>query len=568
MVGKNIGIVLVHGMGNQKRYEFLKDFATRFEEALRQESSEPKPEVLIDKVELYRTPKRTRESSELFGFFGDIPMDHGQRRHLFRPVQIVHKSNVIRLYEAYWADEDLTFSWYEKISYNIWLLTVVWNPIFNWFSDRYTRPPMPFLRVFWDTLLTLVAGSFLQLVEVVAVLFSFVLGRFELFRRFGEMIYEYAGDVKLYVSMREFFYHQTKKEVIQARFDEAMVKAYLENDELHVVAHSLGSVIAFDGLSKHKVHPSKMAPELLRYLRDDAPGLVQGGGKEVEPIDIGAKLKTLITIGSPLDKFYFFWPSRREELLQGKFILRLEGAAGGSQKWVAVEEESELKPEFKWFNVYDLVDPVGAKLDFYGEAPAKKKKGWQLLGFPVPENIPLRHYFRPSQAHTGFFRYKRFMKWLVKVLYTEPAVPREKLEEKSKKAGIVRVLVVAAAVLLSSVIVLWVLEWAVGLGLEFLHQRLVRLKPDLGIIRTVLDWVDRLIVRLIKFFGVDVCGPTEETLWEYTSFIFRLLIEYAKLGFRILIVILIASLPFSWWRNRSTERLHGEHLKRREPVSA
>ena len=87
MVGKNIGLVLVHGMGNQKRYEFLKDFATRFEEALRQESSEPKPEVLIDKVELYRTPKRTRESSELFGFFGVIPMDHGQRRPRWPPIE-------------------------------------------------------------------------------------------------------------------------------------------------------------------------------------------------------------------------------------------------------------------------------------------------------------------------------------------------------------------------------------------------------------------------------------------------------------------------------------------------
>jgi hypothetical protein len=32
--GRCIGIVLVHGIGNQKRYDFLKEFATQFRERL------------------------------------------------------------------------------------------------------------------------------------------------------------------------------------------------------------------------------------------------------------------------------------------------------------------------------------------------------------------------------------------------------------------------------------------------------------------------------------------------------------------------------------------------------
>ncbi len=206
--------------------------------------------------------------------------DQAARERLFRPISILHDNFELNFYEAYWADEDLKYSHYQKVKYNLWLLTTIWNPLFNAVTRKYQQRPLhPVHVLFWQAAVFLL-GVIYHLAELLPALASFVLGRTTLSNRAGEVVYEYAGDVKLYASTEEFFHNQTKQEVILARFHEALIKAYLENDEIYVVGSSLGTVVAFDGLMTDRVHPAKTATDFLHFLQQD-----QSSDESVGPID-------------------------------------------------------------------------------------------------------------------------------------------------------------------------------------------------------------------------------------------------------------------------------------------
>lgn len=407
---QTIGIVVVHGIGDQERYETLKQFTESFFEALKRRSSQNKRLLLISKVELNRQLTRTSETSDVEAHFTDSAGGGDDRQHLFRPVQILDGDNWIRLYEAYWADEDLAFTPWRKILYNFWLVGTGLRPIYNQGAGKYTAHPLPpeewakeFAKV------TLILGVY-YLAEMVVMLASYlpVLRSIQGVRKLGELIYEYAADVQLYTSAKQYFYRQTKREAIAARFDEVLLKACLENDEVHVVGHSLGSVVAYEGLREHYPHPSKMSIDFLRYL--------SGRWGLSVLVDIPQRVRTLVTVGSPLDKFYFFWPVLINPMRRAQRSVRLTLETDTRRRddreeqeahWESDLESSSSPSELVWYNVTEVADPVGAKLDFYGNK--------------VRNNIFVQHWL-PSRAHTRYFSNPRFMEWLLEAVY--PADPR------------------------------------------------------------------------------------------------------------------------------------------------
>src|SRR5258708_38484032 len=90
--------------------------------------------------------------------------------------------------------------------------------------------------------------------------------------------------------------------------------------EVYVIAHSEGTLVSYSSLVKAALNK--------------APWL--------------ASVKALVTMGSPIDKHFGIWPTR--------FLTR----AG-----VTV-----LEPRIRWFNLWDISDPVG-----YGMRALKSKDG-------------------------------------------------------------------------------------------------------------------------------------------------------------------------------------------------
>ena len=413
-------------MGNQNRYDYLKEVSSAFVTELRRHTGTPR--LVVDTVEINRPYTRTSETSDAaLGTQSDLSRS---RVSLFRPVHVLlprgrNQSPLqLNFYEAYWADTDLQYTWLERLRFTAWLASATWNPLFNYFHGHYRdHPSLSFIRVFFKVLSALVAGFLFHVGEGIFLLLPWVSRLRSPSRRWGRVIHEYAGDVKLYVSDRRFFHNQEKRDVIRARFDEVLVKALLENDIVHVVGHSLGSAVAFDGLTRHDVQVSKTSSDFRDFLRHRV-------AQEECGIDY-TKIKTFVSLGSPLDKLFFFFPWRRLPIAQPNFSFRTDDLTGEPRPTVQSNDEvvtssSDAVPQqerptdvqsakgFQWYNFSDVVDPFGASLDHYNN----------VRGMPEPINHDLAWAVLPFKAHTGYWRNPEFTEWFVRRVLPTTDEPR------------------------------------------------------------------------------------------------------------------------------------------------
>lgn len=466
------GVILIHGIGQQNRYDYTKSFSSALYREIK--SIQPGAELQIDRTELARMPARTRETSDLFSFFGPGgTLREDAHKHLFRPVCIVDRDHEIAFYEVYWADEDLKFSWFQKLKFNVWLTTTLWNPLFNALSRKYAArsvSPFQFLR-YWFALGIL--DFVIHMAESILVLFAFVARKTEPLRRFGEIIFEYAGDVKLYYSPQIYFHNQTKLDVLMARFDEVLLKANLDGcDSIHIAAHSLGSVLAYDGLHSHRVEPAKMSLDFLDYLKARMAG---GEPLFVDPYE---KLKTLVTLGSPLDKTYFVFPSARPMAMRRKIRLSLAHPANGETAIVA-EDSGPAEASFEWHNINDISDPLGDRLAWYGspEAPvastadskesAPRPPAVAKDPFPTVENHRQAHAWWPHTAHNNLHHNPDVIGWLARRFAGKrPAA----LGEAGLASRFVRIVWVSILASVSFAVLCFGFFWMLDLALGTAHD--------------------------------------------------------------------------------------------------
>ncbi|GAA5129504.1 hypothetical protein JIN84_03420 [Luteolibacter yonseiensis] len=176
-----------------------------------------------------------------------------------------------------------------------------------------------------------------------------------------EVMDEYLGDVQL---VTEFSYYRND---IVGRFHEAMETIHLSHPgaEIHVVAHSEGSVVAFLGLLNalhgQRVHPAVYADgRRVTDPKEDPPAS--------QPLKWLGNVKGFMTIGSPIDKHFLLWPKLFEKFDLGRSAELM--TAGGL-----------LNDQIKWRNYYDLADPVGYKLD---TIRLWLERGEKLTDKPVP----------------------------------------------------------------------------------------------------------------------------------------------------------------------------------------
>ena len=276
-----IGIIVVHGIGEQQRIETLTSLVSSFFKTLKA--------LNVSNLSRSLTLQNPSQPATLSFRHQNIPY-------------------TVRFYEAYWADLDQSYSFLRWLKFIGWGLTV--------WTRRYYAPPPQTMRVIdvgrpreFLTRIGLFCLSigFLILLLTLRVLNAVVVAVFKQQLRLGQMLYNFVGDVHLFVN-EEVRYDKLEaldrksRYAIRHRLWEVLARAHLDPnvEDLYILAHSLGSVITFNTLMEpaSRIGLYFDDPTLRKRLQDC--GLIDPHG-EGDRTRLLSKIRALFTVGSPLD---------------------------------------------------------------------------------------------------------------------------------------------------------------------------------------------------------------------------------------------------------------------------
>jgi len=373
-----VALLVVHGIGNQKPGETLTGLIEGIRFAY-------KDQLIVD------------QRSE----------DHAILNNIGRQVHVI---------EVYWADllhgETVkgTFD-FERI------FETIWFPLLNHKSGRLSPEVCPRSRVLrWTWVLAplsslLYAGFWgAKFLAIFPTMFSKkfrekkarqaesassegFLKRVQLLRNDPEkgrtlvddLMDQYAGDVFNYVhGLADAFpakTEQTQKIVanvreIHERFIRAAAHALDQGcKEIQVLAHSLGTVVAFNAMCQE--------------TRMDHTAVAS------------ARLSRFYTIGSPLEKFRFFWTPLIESSPSGPVIATKDSLIAGGRT-------ADDREAMQWINYFNRLDLVSGRLQGF--------EHW-----PIPENLPAHGLGGLITAHVAYNRNPAFLAQLTEGLTGKPA---------------------------------------------------------------------------------------------------------------------------------------------------
>jgi hypothetical protein len=383
MLRERIGILVVHGIGENRRFDHVRAVARDLAEHFR---------AIGNRVSV------TDHTLD-----GDIPLEaqFGVRAKPAARVTVVGNDRhaMFDFHEVWWADIGVRRGIVDAIGFWMWGLGQ-WNaPIYRDQKPRKDAkvklPAMPR----WGPALevwTRVQLAFVALLTVFTVTSWSLLKRIvNAFSRLGadpSIIVQYLGDVQTYEQRarpgKEALSdpsHPARVPVRRRMVGQMVAMATRGYDRWYVLAHSLGTVVAYNGLTE-------VEETLPNYLTRAQWLALPGASRAVAPADtdvagmmparppwLGAQAALsrqwlfgsfggFISYGSPLDKFAALWP--RIVATSVQLPSTLAGKA--------------------WINIYTPFDPVAAKLDAY-----------DALAFPKPRNIAAPAAL-PLLSHIGY----------------------------------------------------------------------------------------------------------------------------------------------------------------------
>lgn len=341
--------VVIHGIGDQKPFETLDAFTQGMVNYLNQTG-----EVHLEHQICFRKNPEDRSSW----------MESYVRLY---PEQ--HSATWIDVHEFYWAH--LTEGKIAAGQVRQWLRQTLKGAIDTYrANDDYLKQHHPQLqqpghRPYWWRLNGIIwrlrfVYPIVRLLEVLLFRWTPIQIPIELLRQFGiRIVVDFIGDIAIYTSTEQKSSHYTVRQTILQQ-SQAFLEAVMndaECDQIIVVGHSLGSVIAYDTLNRLNMKANDSASG------DDYRQQLQ-------------KIRGLITLGSPLDKVLFYFRQRaqvhqfiREQLLTHIHAFKLKATSIMQQAVTsAVGFKNPIRSVMNhiwWINFYDEKDPISGHLDFY-----------------------------------------------------------------------------------------------------------------------------------------------------------------------------------------------------------
>ncbi len=399
---KRIGIIVIHGVGEQTRFEYLEAIAGNLFKALSQDPAR-KPQIQIrrgDQAPLHAPTESWRNAPASVSWWS----------------QETQRWVEAHFHEVTWADLDMPSTltnWLRLVGWGLAMPGIKLVDSTRTFQARQQHVCLPMrlslverffvrLQLFGVSLL-----FFLMLTSI--NMFSWVLRRlsirFALIEQARVIIYDYLGDVKLYQdwAIRDDGLEalgEKSRAAIQRRAVRALAAMAGEVqhnrlDEYYVFAHSLGTVIAFNALMELGITlPNYFSEEewtalplaLKTQSGYDAPDPQKprrpywlGKRDAIDRAVLFAGLKGVLTMGSPLDKFAAMWPAI-----------------------VPVNREALAHP-VPWINVADRQDIVaGNEINLLRSCDGVKTDPQDVAGLRL-SNYPWADQWTPLTAHTSYW---------------------------------------------------------------------------------------------------------------------------------------------------------------------
>jgi len=382
---EKVGILLVHGIGETKKFENIEAVARNIATALRAAHN-------LDVRVIVNTSDNAgfRADQQIWLADGKEPViievkeydpNDPSRNKIIKITQLCFT-------EAWWADLGKADTLKSQISFWIWGLSL-WSrkqdlgkigqdvgvvsqvlPPSNTSDSKPISFSLPDRFRFF--VVSLVVLLILPLLSFLSVILRQILG----FNLRADILVQYLGDIKHYQDeQREGAGYiidmgQPLRIPIRRRMIKALVKMGLANyDRWYILSHSLGTVVAFNGLMEpDSALPNYLNQDLWEQVKnskikttaDDGDELSEKQANSMFPDrlfwlskeeeldknerlsaiisrqDLFKNLKGFMTYGSPLSKFAVVWPAI-----------------------VPINNNNQVfDQDFEWINVYDPTDPV------------------------------------------------------------------------------------------------------------------------------------------------------------------------------------------------------------------
>ncbi|WP_299322667.1 hypothetical protein [Parasphingopyxis sp.] len=493
-----IGLLFVHGIGEQKRFEHLRNSVREFAELLKMEErckAQAKARDRKKSEETDEAPETPRTISVVDRTADWEPPDVDLCPAKQKPpitLSITHAGEEdsdtdieVDCHEVWWSDLGARDSLGEKIGFWIWGLGQWAAPIYSEIDPtgidtdqlgqsrgdknhseaaktedtqdeavRTATAQMPESvagRFFaeWSVRVRLAAAGLVTILTV----FSWALLK-RLFEFFADapsttLIFQYVGDVRTYERRATPNRSRASDPGLPLRVpirrrmvSEMVAMAERDYDGWYICAHSLGSVVAYNGLTEigHAL-PNYLSeeqwmrlPQKFKHRKDTAKRPVSdihmmmparpAWLSDTDVIDrrrLFKHLRGFLTYGSPLDKFAAIWP-------------RIVATADDRPA-----DKPAFGERFRWINVASANDPVAGVLDEYDSK--------NLKGVPKPlTNVRTVMDWMPGLSHIRYFRSSErstrnrrteqrydLVNWLFRPISREADKEKEEADGKDKK---------------------------------------------------------------------------------------------------------------------------------------
>ena len=503
-----VGVLFVHGIGEQRKFQDLEGVVRNIATALDSDTNlRVRVSVNSDDSGAYGASQQTWLA------------DDNREPVIIEVTDMTDKAKKIVTHlafrEVWWSDLDEPVSLKTQLAFWGWGLSL-------WSRKKYTdskyatsnkmrEPEKPNsrtpkislsnrLRFFWVSLVVLLI---MPLLSLLSVIFRKVLG----FDLRPDILIQYLGDVKLYQQGKRIGkgplvdLGQRPRVSIRRRMVKGLVQMSLGNyDRWYILSHSLGTLIAFNGLmetdaalanylnqdlwdkwqqfsNKKAQEEDKLTPDQENKMLPSRPAWLNPDDI-VDRSDLFKKLQGVMTYGSPLSKFAVFWPA----------IVPLN------------EDTGVFSPGFEWINVYDPSDPVADQTKYFQFKTSDLKQQPTEIAYKAESLHLVSHgeylTYNPKRQHPLV---KKVADWLLTGDKFEPAsgwLP--------PKGTLVQVYVFIRVLiwLVLGFLIAGILSWLVPLTLPDGVEKIIRETTHLNLSNPLLYVVVAIFIVII--FGIVV----------------------------------------------------------------
>ena len=390
-------VIVVHGMGSQRKNETVISVVNRFAEARHGPHKKDKRDVLsLGQASKQTGVSKVSKNKQPWMEFEGIPAD---AKCCLDGVFLGAESSTgknLRFVDLWWADILRDSFKHVGQDTEVWTKSLLGRLLrkHDGAKDNYcTQVPFWIRRV-----LFLLADTLL-------------LVRFAMNFRFKEMkelvFVKYLGDVQVYGeydrcrgrAVRRF--HKMMAKIEAEHYSRENGRKVKRDPRYVVIAHSLGSIMSFDALLYAHAKPSIRRSDKVKWA---FPGYYRAKDIGNEPNTNWIwRVESFVTLGSPIDKFLMLWWFNYRYLLNHNEWFERTGSKIQTCHCLG----QRRKPPINHFNYCDELDPVGHNLDV-----AKQTKAYNAV-FESKEDIVFNRYTVPGAAHNGYWGDQGLFKWIL-----------------------------------------------------------------------------------------------------------------------------------------------------------